>query len=506
MMAQPTMQHTWILADLLADFCDTRALSSIAIQGLAVDSRKVMPGDLFFALSGKTVNGAEFINQALSQGANAILWDAQSSADYVECNWREFEGKQVPIIGLANLSELVGVIADRFYQHPSQQLRVCGITGTNGKTSCSHFIAQMLSKQAACGLLGTLGMGVYGELTETGFTTPDAVTCHRWLAEVQQQQAGYAVMEVSSHALTQGRVNGIHFDTAVFTNLSREHLDYHGDMQSYAEAKTRLFAWPALQHAVINLDDVAGQQIRKQMRADVQVLGYGMDSAQHPDVYGHQLRLVEDGLHMRVRTPWGEGDLYAPVIGRFNASNILAVLATLLCQGIALDTALLWLREVKSVPGRMQQFVTSSSPLVVIDYAHTPDALLHALTALREHTANNLWCVFGCGGDRDRGKRAEMGAIAEQYADHVVLTNDNPRSENPQAIIADIETGIQNQHNYLVEMDRSKAILHAIQQARQGDTVLVAGKGHENYQIIGQQKLPFSDSAEVQQQLARLYS
>ncbi len=342
------------------------------------------------------------------------------------------------------------------------------------------------------------------DLKETGFTTPDAITCHKWLADIESKKAKYAVMEVSSHALIQGRTNGIHFNSAVFTNLSRDHLDYHGDMASYADAKSKLFKYENLQNAIINVDDDAGRNIVAMLDSNINCIRYGLNKTFNPDVLGSNIKLDQHGLSMQVESPWGDGKINAPVIGDFNASNLLAVLSVMLVQGIEFKDALQRLTTIKSVAGRMQRFGTDTTPLVIVDFAHTPDALDQALTSLRQHTKNNLWCVFGCGGDRDKGKRALMGTVAEKKSDYIILTNDNPRNEKAENILKDIQSGISDVTNVTIEQDRHAAIHLAISQAKVGDVVLVAGKGHEKYQIVGETKYPFNDAEEVKRQLEAL--
>ena len=501
-MTSHNKQFPMNLNDLLKGYCSNKGLKQIIINGLSLDSRNIKQGYLFIAITGETVNGVEFINSAIEQGAAAVIWETTSEVDAIQINWRTTSsGLEVPIIAITDLSQKIGELADRFYGSPSRHIRVCGITGTNGKTSCSHFLAQMMSLDAPCGLMGTLGSGLYNNLEETGYTTPDAISCHKWLANIQTQKAKYAVMEVSSHALIQGRVNGIHFNSAVFTNLSRDHLDFHGDMDSYADAKSKLFEFPELHNAIINVDDEAGRTIADSLSNSIRCIRYGLDKSFNPDVFGYALELDQNGLFMQVTTPWGTGKLVSPVIGRFNASNILAVLSVMLLQGVEFNVALERLKNLESVPGRMQRFGGDKMPLVIVDYAHTPDALEQTLSSLREHTQHQLWCVFGCGGDRDKGKRPLMGAIAEDKADYVILTNDNPRSEDPLKIIKDIKSGMDSRKTVTTENDRHAAIHFAVSHAKAGDVVLIAGKGHENYQLIGDKKYPFNDIEEVKQQL-----
>ena len=502
MMTSHVNNFSMSLAELLTGYVSDSGFEDIMINGLNLDSRKIGRGDMFIAIAGETVNGMTFINAAIENNAAAVVWDASTEADAIQVNWRKTgSGQDVPVIAIPDLKQNAGMLADRFYGKPSETISVCGITGTNGKTSCSHFIAQVMSSDAPCGLMGTLGSGIYPDLKETGYTTPDAISCHQWLADIRSHNAKYAVMEVSSHALIQGRVNGIRFENALFTNLSHEHLDFHGDMDSYSMAKAKLFHFPGLRNAIINIDDEAGRKISDTLPATVHCVRYGMNNKFKADVSGSDLKLSQDGLSMYVRTPWGEGRLTSSLIGRFNASNLLAVLSVSLLQGIEFDVALERLKHIESVPGRMQRLGGDNMPLIVVDYAHTPDALEQALSSLREHTEGNLWCVFGCGGDRDKRKRSQMGSIAENRADYIVLTNDNPRSEDPASIIEDIRKGISDSAQLKVESDRHNAIHYVIQQAHAGDVILIAGKGHENYQLIGNTKYPFNDVEEAMQQL-----
>lgn len=493
------------LNDLLNSHVTDDKFNDINIAGLSFDSREIKHQYLFLAVKGSSINGIEFINNAIEQGAAAVLWEADEDIDAIKINWRKTSSNiAVPIIAIENLSQVAGELADNFYKHPSKKINVCGITGTNGKTSCADFIAQVMSADSACGMMGTLGAGIYPDLTETGFTTPDVITCQQWLAGLVSNKVKFAVMEVSSHALTQGRVNAIKFESAIFTNLSRDHLDYHGDMESYAEAKSTLFKLSGLKNAIINVDDEAGRNIADNLANNINCIRYGTNKKFNPDVYASNVVLDQNGLSLTVFTPWGQGTLNAPLIGDFNVSNLLAVLSLVLLQGLDFKEALKRLATIKSVQGRMQRFGSENTPLVVVDFAHTPDALKQALTSLRQHTKNNLWCVFGCGGERDQGKRPLMGEVAAEKSDYIILTNDNPRSENAEKIIEEIKSGIKNFEGLTIEQDRHSAIHFAISHAQQGDVVLVAGKGHENYQLIGDTKEPFNDADEVKQQLEAL--
>ena len=388
-------------------------------------------------------------------------------------------------------------IASTFYHEPSKKMTVIGVTGTNGKTSCTHFIAQALQKAGrTCGVIGTLGTGVWPNLTPGKYTTPDAIACHRGLAELLQQSAELVAMEVSSHGLDQARVAGVAFDTAIFTNLSRDHLDYHADMDDYAAAKSKLFSWAGLKRAIINIDDPVGERFAREFSGRYQIYTYSLMNktlAGCKPVLASRIHLNGRDMSAKISSPWGEGSLKANLLGKFNLSNLLAVLTTLCASGVSLDDALQYLHGVKNVTGRMQAFGGGKLPLVVVDYAHTPDALEQALNALREHTRGKLWCVFGCGGNRDHGKRPMMGQVAEHYSDQIVITSDNPRDEDPQSIINDIKAGLLCDWAAETELDRGSAIAHAIDCAQAGDVVLIAGKGHEDYQLVGDQRLGFSD-------------
>ncbi len=374
---------------------------------------------------------------------------------------------------------------------------MAGVTGTNGKTSCTHWIAQSLSRlDRKCAVVGTLGNGLIGDDGDDLYglnTTPDPVSLHGFLGKVRAKGAKAIAMEVSSHGIDQGRVNGVAFDVALFTNLSRDHLDYHGDMHAYGEAKARLFAWPHLKHAVVNLDDEFGAALASRIdRRHVNVIGYGFGKG---EISGHKLDLSTKGLKLEITTPWGAAKIRSGVLGAFNALNILGVLGVLVCADIDLDQAVEALAELESVPGRMQLIRQKGFPLVVVDYSHTPDALQKALESLRDlrTPGSRLHCVFGAGGDRDPGKRPVMGEIATRLADQTIVTSDNPRSEDPRAIISDIISGAHA--NYRVEPDRAVAIREAIVCAGSEDIVLIAGKGHESFQEVHSERLPFSDVA-----------
>lgn len=500
-MMSLSQQCTITLSALVADFVVTKDCPALDITGIALDSRQVQAGDLFIAIQGAEMDGAAFIPQAIDAGAVAILIE----------KGRVIEGpinNAVPVIGIENLSEYVSDIAGVFYGHPSKQIAITAITGTNGKTTCSRLYAELieiLSNNAAA-FVGTLGYGMAGTtvdadipaLGQTGLTTPDAVAMQRILAELESKGAGTVAMEVSSHSLVQRRVAGLQIDTAVFTNLSRDHLDYHGDLASYAAAKSRLFAMSGLKNAVINIDDSIGRMIAANLEPQIRAITYSVDGqgdASQADISCRTIGISPEGLRAAICTPWGSGELKSSLLGKFNLANLLAVIGAAIAQGFELADILQAVPQLRAVPGRMELVDASASPSVVVDYAHTPDALEKALQALRVHCQGNLWVVFGCGGDRDIGKRAEMGAIAETNADRVIVTSDNPRSEDPHQIINHIVQGTSRE--VIVESDRRAAIHHGILEADKNDVVLIAGKGHEDYQILGAQRLPFSDQGEA---------
>jgi UDP-N-acetylmuramoyl-L-alanyl-D-glutamate--2,6-diaminopimelate ligase len=482
------------LGELLGSFAEVPApWANLAVTGLASDSRNVQPGDLFFAVRGGQRHGLEFLATVKAAGAVAVVWEPPWDS------WFPVDDA-LPLLAAPELRQKMGLIASRFYGEPSRRLQVIGITGTDGKTSCAHFLAQALSdaESGPCGILGTLGVGVHGQTEPSLHTTPDPLAVQRWLADLVAKGRWYAAMEASSHALDQGRVNGIAFTAAVLTQLSRDHLDYHGTLDAYAAAKRRLFVEHQPDWAVLNLDDAFGQRLVAEAQVRRGVIAYGLGARtalMERFVWGEHLELTASGLRLHIESSWGQGELQAGLLGRFNASNLLATLATLLALDMPFDEALTRLARTATVPGRMERLGgESGQPLTVIDYAHTPHALEQVLNALREHGGRNrLWCVFGCGGDRDPGKRPLMGAAAERWADRVIVTDDNPRTEDPERIVSGILAGMQRPEAATVIRDRRAAIFHALAEANAGDMVLIAGKGHEDYQIVGTERFPFSD-------------
>ncbi len=495
-------KHQWALEQL--------AEAKVRITHLVTDSRCIQRGDTFVAYPGERKDGRQFISAAIAKGANAVIWESQNFV------WND--AWQVPNLPVTDLRHKAGWLADAVYGTPSEKLWMVGITGTNGKTSTSHWLAQALNEAGRrCALIGTLGNGFANKLEPSANTTPDAIRLHSLLADYLHDGAQAVAMEVSSHALSQGRVNAVRFDVAMLTNLSRDHLDYHGDMQSYANTKRKLFDWHQLRFVVLNLDDAFGLDLTEQLQdSDAEIVGYGLSDAalQLAErlglrmVYGNLVEMTAQGLRLAVHSSWGAAELSSLVVGRFNAANLLGSLAVLLVSGLTLSDAVLSLSKVRPVPGRMQRLGDPQQPTVIVDYAHTPDALEKVLQALRElnnSTGGRLICVFGCGGDRDRGKRAMMGVVAERFSDHCIVTSDNPRSENPGDIIAEI-VGDMRRDNHEIILERATAIQCAISHARRGDTVLIAGKGHEDYQEIDGVRYPFSDVLVAQQALKVTYA
>lgn len=459
--------------------------AGVQVQRLEIDSRNIRPGDTFVAYPGEHHDGRQYIAAALQKGAASVIWERQGF------EWPA--SFQVPNLGIDHLADQAGTLAGAVYGDPSAGLLSIGITGTNGKTSCSQWLGQALTDAGTrCAVIGTLGNGFPPQLAPTLNTTPEPISLMGLVQQYRNAGAQALAMEVSSHALALGRVDGLHYDIAVLTNLTRDHLDFHGSMEAYAAAKARLFAWPGLKHAVLNADDAFGQQLlRGAYPVQAARLSYGLTAA--ADIRGSDLRLGLNGLMMRVDTPWGPAQLDSHVLGRFNASNLLAVLATLLAAGWSLDIAVAAVGRLQPVAGRLQKLGGNGQPLVVIDYAHTPDALEKALQTLREMlpAGGRLACVFGCGGERDRGKRPIMGAIASRLADRVYVTQDNPRYEAPEAIFRDIAPGLGANAQHIEARDA--AIRQAIAGAAAGDIILLAGKGHEHYQEVAGTRIPFSD-------------
>jgi UDP-N-acetylmuramoyl-L-alanyl-D-glutamate--2,6-diaminopimelate ligase len=476
------------LDQLLQGIADTASAGDIVVSGLNLDSRRVRPGDAFFALRGTREHGIKFAAIAVQRGARVVLAEAPAPSE---------TALDVPVLWIDNLHGRVGDIAARFFGEPSAALSVIGVTGTNGKTSTVQLLAHALEHLGhRAATIGTLGAGLHGKLQAGERTTPDAIEVQGLLAEFRAEGATHVAMEVSSHALEQGRVGAVKFDVAAFTNLTRDHLDYHGSMEAYGAAKAKLFVWPSLHAAVINIDDAFGRELAAKLPANVRALRYSATGDDQADIAATAVATSSEGLNFVLRTPWGERPVSSRLLGRFNVANLLTVVGCLGALGEPFESIVQAVEAMEPVNGRMNRLGGfGNEPLVVVDYAHTPDALEQALTALRAHCAGQLICVFGCGGDRDAGKRPVMGEIAERLADSIVVTDDNPRSEDGDAIVAQIVAGLSRPGQAKVERDRAAAIRWAVTRAKAGDVVLVAGKGHETYQESIAGKRPFDDFA-----------
>ncbi len=494
MMAAEKMNFLKSLSELLNGLVNVDTL--INVSGVAIDSRKVKPGNLFMAYRGTVANGVDYIEDAIRAGAIVVLVDENEEID--------LQSLSVPVVRVTDLRKSAGIIISRFYDEPSKQMQVIGVTGTNGKTTISYMIAQvmhLLGQQPA--VIGTIGNGQFGKVESANTTTPDPVTLHSlfsdWVNEVDS-----VVMEVSSHALDQGRVSGTAFDIAVFTNLSRDHLDYHKSIEDYAAAKFQLFHSFGAKNAVINIDDVYGLNLINQLPEILPVVAYStkpikqdVDKKNIAFVYCEKIEKDNLKTKLYIQSPWGQFTIQIKLLGTFNIENILAAFSSLCVSGLPAEKVAQVLSDFAGIPGRMEYFATQSTndmkPLIVVDYAHTPDALEKALNSLRPYCKGKLYCVFGCGGDRDVGKRSEMGSIAESLSDHIVLTNDNPRFESAEKIIENILEGIKDKSRVVIKYDRSDAIINTFLNANKDDLILVAGKGHETTQKIGSTLLPFSD-------------
>lgn len=469
------------LHELLEGWADEPSV--VRVSGIGLDNRKIKPGDAFVAVRGMSAHGMDYAKAAVDAGAVAVIHDGLQAVPELD----------VPVVEVSGLGDKLGELASRYYSAPSEQMRIAGVTGTNGKTSVVHFLAQSWQRvYGNAGMVGTLGYGRYGDLQIGARTTPDAFRLQQVLADCVKTGVEHLAMEVSSHALQQHRCQTVQFDAAVFTNLSRDHLDYHSSMAAYAAAKRLLFTDYAPAFAIINHDDAYGRQWFGELNGGMQMLSFGLQE-------GAELRaeisaIDINGMNLRISGPWGTEEVHTCLLGKFNASNLLAAAGTLALLGMPWSRVLHQVELMQPVPGRMMRLGGEmGQPLVVIDYAHTPDALESALQAVRAHLDGRLVCVFGCGGNRDQGKRPQMGRAAELLADDVVVTSDNPRHESVNKIIDDVVSGLQTPDKATIEPDRAEAIRRAISNCRPGDVVLVAGKGHETWQEIGGQKIPFSD-------------
>lgn len=475
-----------LLADLLAILSITCDLD-VEISALTIDSRNVSGGSLFFAYAGAVSDGRDYVVQAQKKGASAILYDDDDfelPADIV-----------VPAFAVRHLQAKVGVVAHEFFGRACDEMQVFGVTGTNGKTTCCYLLTQALTHlgmQAA--MIGTIGIGKLNALNVADHTTPDPIALHQILANFKDQGITQVCMEVSSHALDQGRVNGVGFFCTLFTNLSHDHLDYHGDMQAYGAAKQRLFADFASDLMVTNICDSLGASLIDIANAEF-VVSYGHGG----DVFADEVTLNDSGIQFEFEGNGVEFSASTPLIGAVNIPNIEMLVATLLALSTSIEDIQSILSSLESAPGRMELYRVQGRASVVVDYAHTPDALEKALLSVKRHCQGQLWCVFGCGGDRDQAKRPVMGAAVDKYADKIIVTNDNPRSEDAALIAKHIVAGIAGESTVI--LDRAAAIAAAVEQANPNDWVLVAGKGHEDTQQVGEKYLPFSDREQVKKAL-----
>lgn len=488
------MNAAWDAERLLAPWLVDPRLAGLRVSGLTLDSRGVEPGFVFLAVRGSRHHGLDFLDQALAAGAAVVLWEPDGRQDATAVAMRCAESGAIDL-RRAGLRALVSAMAARFHGDPGRDLRVIAVTGTDGKTSVAHYTAQLLQAlEGDSAAMGTLGWGRLDDLHPSRHTTSDPVTVQARLAALRDAGVRSVAMEVSSHALVEHRVDAVPFDIAILTHVGRDHLDYHGSVESYRAAKRRLFAWPGLRRQVLNLDDAVGRDLAARPLGDAEILSYAID---HPaDLALMDIEPRPDGLALTVSHRGRRHALALPLFGVFNALNALAALGAITDADLT-PAALEAAAHLRPVPGRMERFMAPNAPLVVVDYAHTAGALEAALKALRPHVTGHLWCVFGCGGDRDTGKRPLMGEVAARLADRVVLTSDNPRSEDPQSIIDAIRVGMAGQTDCRAVIDRAAAIAMAIAEAAPEDGVLVAGKGHETEQVIGTTAHPFSDRDRV---------
>lgn len=514
------------LLDGLVEFESVEFVNA-EVSGLSLDSRKIEPGNLFLACAGSrsaasnkpAEHGIAYAGQAITHGARYIAWEPTDQLDDIPAGHMPGNIDAIPYIRVENLHQKLGLIAARFYHHPSKNLTMIGVTGTNGKTSTTHFIVQLLNllnndrlstSAATSALIGTLGNGIYPVLHQSTHTTPDAVSLQRLLAEFYDQGVDTVVMEVSSHALSQHRVSNVQFDIAVFTNLSRDHLDYHGDMQNYAREKLKLFQFPVPGKIILNADDKFSDVISQSLQTSEQMNGSKpviiRVSSQDPraELYAAQCKATPEGLQFELYYQQQKYLARVNLVGQFNVDNVLAAMGVVTAMGYDIKDVIPALEQLVTVPGRMEILSNENlssdqtRPLVVIDYAHTPDALQKALISLRAHCRGRLICVFGCGGDRDKGKRPQMAKAAARFADFTIVTTDNPRTEKIELIIDEIISGFEENNNFTAIADRAAAIAKAINNSEAGDVILIAGKGHETYQEINGSRQPFSDTDVVQ--------
>ena len=497
--------NSWSLADLLQGWSTVQSpYANTVISGLCMDSRFTSKGDLFMAVKGLQSHGLVYSQQAIRKGAAAIAWEFDPKVKDNDLP------NDVPCISIPSLQQQAGFIAHRFYHRPSDHINVIGITGTDGKTSVSQFIAQAFANlNYTCGVIGTLGYGIYPDLGSATLTTPDAVRMQKLMHHFFVKEIKHAVIEASSHGLKQGRLNSISFDTAIFTNLGRDHMDYHQDLEDYGSSKRILFQMQGLKNAIINIDDEFGLQLVNDLDSSIGLVTYsqcGKSTGIGSYVCADKITHTNKVNRIKIMSSWGNASIKTSLLGKFNISNLLAVISALLVSGCSFEDTIKAVSSLGTVPGRMDLVTKNeNAPSVIIDYAHTPQALSNVLHALHEQCTGKLWCVFGCGGDRDPGKRALMAEAVEQFADNAVITDDNPRSEDPSEIVKDIISGFSQSANYQLIHNRQQAIEYAIKNASLEDTVLIAGKGHEAVQIINNSHLPFDDK-KIAEQILKEYT
>ncbi len=481
------------LADLLHPWVKD-AVPNCDISGLQNDSRKIKPGHLFFAYPGAAADGRLFVQQAIHAGAAAIVYDPEGLTTLLTAP------DPIPCIPMPQLATQLAAIASRFYEDPTRSMSVIGVTGTNGKTTIAYQLAQayeILGMRAA--YIGTIGQGNVNDLQPLVNTTPDALCLQQIFHDYQQKGIKHACMEVSSHALSQHRVDHINFSGAIYSNLSHDHLDYHYTMQAYAEAKAALFATPSLKWAIINKDDTYSQLMAEKLASACQKITYGLQEG--CDVRAVNWQMTMTNSLLEVVSPWGKHEILVNLLGKFNVYNSLAVFASLLADGIAVQDAVYVMDKLQAAPGRME--VVAQKPCVIVDYAHTPDALENVLSTLTQLKQGRLGVIFGCGGDRDKTKRPIMGRIASQIADFAIVTSDNPRNEDPSTIIEEIAEGLLPSIQVEKILDREQAIEQALKMTGEKDILLIAGKGHEAYQQIGKERFVFSDQDVVRRLLGK---
>ena len=483
------------LAMLLESLTSATVPGGVLVHGLAGHSAEVRAQDLFLALRGRRFDGMDFLHEAAARGALAVVCEATSRRD-VSCDL------DIPLVPVADLMHKVGVIATRFFERPSAAMQITAVTGTDGKTSVAHLLAEATQLQyGACGFIGTIGCGQFGDFAVDGLTTPDALRMQRALYRLRSQGSGHVVLEASSQGLEQGRLVGVDVDIAVFTNLGHDHLDDHGSMESYAAAKGKLFTPGSIGHAILNIDDPFGRRLAGKCRRHCGVTTYALNAA--ADVVANDIGCTTSGLRFGVLARGRRFAIRSRLLGRFNVLNLLATFSALLAQGVSPEQSASLLDRLNPVRGRMQRIV-GHGRCVIVDYAHTAQALEALLKACREMTSGRLICVFGCGGERDRDKRSRMGDAASRLAEAVIVTDDNPRNEDPRRIVDEILRGVAGGGVASVIHDRERAIHHAVSIAGQDDCVVVAGKGHEAFQFTGNERRQFDDVAVVRRVLAEV--